>query len=206
MSVGMTEDGEASSLTIQHLAEGHRYNVRVTAANRVGQSDPQEMQNGVDVVTKDPWEVPSQPSKPTILDWTPTFVDLSWMPPEKDGGSPVTAYIIEARETSMQAWLENIIVDLKDLEVIEGGVLKGRCENLHEEYQYRFDVWVGGEPVPTIEWLRNDVKVVNDGSTNVNVYTKSSSAYTLKNAVLSVPKALEGHDGLYKLRLKNESG
>ena len=48
----MTEDGEASSLTIQHLAEGHRYNVRVTAANRVGQSDPQEMQNGVDVVTK----------------------------------------------------------------------------------------------------------------------------------------------------------
>ena len=54
--------------------------------------------------------------------------------------------------------------------------------------QFRFDIWVGGEPVPTIEWLRNDVKVVNDGSTNVNVYTKSSSAYTLKNAVLSVPK------------------
>ena len=43
---------------------------------------------------RDPWEVPSQPSKPTILDWTPTFVDLSWIPPEKDGGSPVTAYII----------------------------------------------------------------------------------------------------------------
>ena len=43
---------------------------------------------------RDPWEVPSPPSKPTILDWTPTFVDLSWMPPEKDGGSPVTAYII----------------------------------------------------------------------------------------------------------------
>merc|ERR1712083_804376 len=73
--------------------------------------------------------------------------------------------------------------------------------------QFRFDIWVGGEPVPTIEWFRNDVKVINDGSTNVNVYTKSSSAYTLKNAVLSVPKALEGqHDGLYKLRLKNESG
>ena len=153
----------------------------------------------------------------------------------------------------MQAWLENIIVDLKDLEVggcddrtkviatfqvIDGGALKGRCENLHEEYQYRFriiavnragkslhgpssenvtamhknippfikgdgltdfnmkfdgkpfrfDIWVGGEPVPSIEWFRNDVKVVNDGSTNVNVYTKSSSAYTLKNAVLSVPK------------------
>ena len=53
---------------------------------------------------------------------------------------------------------------------------------------FRFDIWVGGEPVPSIEWFRNDVKVVNDGSTNVNVYTKSSSAYTLKNAVLSVPK------------------
>jgi hypothetical protein len=124
------------------------------------------------------------------------------------------------------------------LQAVEGGALRGRCENLQEEYQYRFrlvavnragksitgpssetvtamhknippfikgdglldynlkqdgkqirfDVWVGGEPVPTIEWFRNDAKIVSDDMTSVNVYNKSSSAYTLKNAVLSVPK------------------
>jgi hypothetical protein len=45
-------------------------------------------------MSRDPWDVPGAPSKPTILDWTPTFVDLSWMPPENNGGSPITAYII----------------------------------------------------------------------------------------------------------------
>lgn len=96
-----------------------------------------------------------------------------------------------------------ITIALKDLEVTEDGRLRGRCENLQEEYQYRFrivavnqagkslpgtssdtivamhknippfikgdsisdlnlkdgkhvlfDIWVGGEPVPTIEWYR----------------------------------------------------
>ena len=67
-------------------------------------------------------------------------------------------------------------------------ILQLKCNMKFDGKPFRFDIWVGGEPVPSIEWFRNDVKVVNDGSTNVNVYTKSSSAYTLKNAVLSVPK------------------
>ena len=52
----------------------------------------------------------------------------------------------------------------------------------------RFDVWVGGEPTPMIEWFKDDVKITNDDTTSLSVYTKSSSAYTLKNAVLSIPR------------------
>ena len=52
----------------------------------------------------------------------------------------------------------------------------------------RFDVWVGGEPTPSIEWLKDDIRVINDDTTSLTVYTKSSSAYTLKNAVLSIPR------------------
>ena len=186
----------------------------------------------------------------------------------------------------MRVWVESSTMELKDLEassssmkhsadcnlqVGEGGALKGRCENLQEEYQYRFrtiavnkagksepgpssdtvtamhknippfikgdgltdlslkdgkkiffDLWVGGEPAPVIEWYRDDIKLCTDDYTNIDVYTKYSSAYTLKNAVLSIPRVggsvvnisfiltlqvLEGlHDGMYKLRLRNESG
>merc|ERR1712050_517488 len=138
----------------------------------------------------------------------------------------------------------------------DGEVYRGRCENLQEEYEYRFrviavnkagysktglasdpvkaiyknispfikgdglkdimmkegkmlrfDLLVGGEPVPTIEWFRDDIRITNDDTTSITVYTQSSSAYTLKNIVLSIPKAVEHiHAGVYKLRLKNESG
>ena len=52
----------------------------------------------------------------------------------------------------------------------------------------RFDLWVGGEPIPSIEWFRDDIRITNDDTTSISVYTKTSSAYTLKNAVLSIPK------------------
>ena len=51
-SVGMTEDGEATQLSILHLAEGHRYSFRVIGANKVGQSEPQEMMQADAVTTK----------------------------------------------------------------------------------------------------------------------------------------------------------
>merc|ERR1719427_427413 len=81
---------------------------------------------------------------------------------------------------------------LKDLKVKEGKPVM-------------FDVWVGGEPPPSIEWFRDEVKVTTDDATSLSLYTKNSSAYTMKNAVLSIPKAIEDlHAGVYKLRLKNE--
>ena len=52
----------------------------------------------------------------------------------------------------------------------------------------RFDVWVGGEPTPVIEWFRDEMKLINDDTTSLTVYTKNSSAYTLKNVVLSIPR------------------
>ena len=64
---------------------------------------------------------------------------------------------------------------LKDIMMKEGKML-------------RFDLLVGGEPVPTIEWFRDDIRITNDDTTSITVYTQSSSAYTLKNIVLSIPK------------------
>jgi hypothetical protein len=40
---------------------------------------------------------PTQPGRPNILDWGPGHCDLSWTPPESDGGAPITHYIIEMK-------------------------------------------------------------------------------------------------------------
>jgi len=252
-TIAMTDTGDCTHQLLQTLVEGHRYCVRVTAANKIGQSEPYEARG--EVITKDPWDAPSPCGKGSVIDWTPTFMDISWTGPASDGGSPITKFIIEVKESSMRDWVEGNIIPMEEVEY-EGNVYRGRCENLREEYEYRFrviavnragyskpgsasdpvkaiyknvspyikgdglrdikikegkmlrfDLMVGGEPVPSIEWFRDDIRITDDDTTSITVYTKSSSAYTLKNTVLSIPKAIEDiHGGLYKLRLKNESG
>ena len=149
----MSDTGDCTEQEIEHLIEGHRYCFRVAAVNRLGQSDPQEIRG--EIVTKDPWgkilvlealfycfffsDVPSACGKPQIVDWTPTFVDLSWTRPFSDGGSPITNFIIEVRESSMKQWIEGTMIAMKDIE-IDGDCYRGRCENLQEEYEYKFRV------------------------------------------------------------------
>ena len=71
-------------------------------------------------------------------------------------------------------------------DLLQGGGLEDL--RLKEGRSIRFDVWVAGEPPPTIEWFRNDTKLVNDDLTSISIYTKNASVYSLKNAVLSIPK------------------
>ena len=136
-SVAMTESGDCLEQEVLHLREGHKYSFRVAAANRIGQSDPTDL--AVDVVTKDPWSPPTQCGRPQVLDWTPTFVDLSWTGPASDGGAEIESFVLEMKETTMRDWAENCVIKVEDVEC-EGEVYRGRCENLEEEYQYRFRV------------------------------------------------------------------
>lgn len=38
---------------------------------------------------------PSKPNNVELVDWDKDHADLKWTKPEKDGGAPITGYIIE---------------------------------------------------------------------------------------------------------------
>lgn len=89
--------GEAigTSMRVDHLQEGHDYNFRVRAVNKQGESAP--LTTFEAITAKDPFSKPDRPGQPQPTDWDKDHVDLEWAPPKKDGGSPITSYIIEKK-------------------------------------------------------------------------------------------------------------
>lgn len=57
------------------------------------------------LIFPDPPEPPSNP--PEVLDVTKSSVSLSWSRPKDDGGSRVTGYYIERKETSTDKWVRH---------------------------------------------------------------------------------------------------
>uniref|UniRef100_A0A8C1WD03 Titin n=1 Tax=Cyprinus carpio TaxID=7962 RepID=A0A8C1WD03_CYPCA len=53
---------------------------------------------------EDPLFLPSPPAKPKIIDSSKTSITLSWNKPLFDGGSPVTGYMVEYRNTTDDDW------------------------------------------------------------------------------------------------------
>lgn len=89
--------GEAvgTSIRVPNLTEGHDYNFRVRAVNKQGESAP--LTTAESITAKDPFTKPDKPGAPIPTDWDKDHVDLEWSAPKKDGGSPITSYIIEKR-------------------------------------------------------------------------------------------------------------
>lgn len=70
----------------------------------------------------------------------------------------------------------------------------------------RYDLWFGGEPAPSVEWIREGRTLANDEATSIELYCKNT-IYTERNTVLSIPKADRDRDtGLYTIRLTCEAG
>ncbi|XP_050099309.1 twitchin isoform X9 [Anopheles aquasalis] len=89
--------GETISTKIRpdNLIEGHSYQFRVRAVNKQGESTP--LVTSQPITAKDPYNKPDKPGKPVVVDWSDEHVDLEWSIPKKDGGAPITSYIVEKR-------------------------------------------------------------------------------------------------------------
>ena len=69
---------------------------RVTANTNEGPSEP--LVADCAIKAKNPWGPPGPPRNLQLCDWDADRLDLSWKVPEKDGGAPITHYIMEMRE------------------------------------------------------------------------------------------------------------
>lgn len=91
--------------------------------------------------------MPSSPAGAKYLDVLATSIKLSWEPPLRDGGAPISNYIVDKRETSRANWAQ---VSSK----IKGDILELTVEKLIEchEYQFRIraeNIWGVGDPLIT---------------------------------------------------------
>ena len=86
-----------------NLREGCEYEYRVYAENTAGLSRPSEPCPLIKA--EDPMFLPSPPAKPKIIDSTKSSITLSWNKPLFDGGSPVTGYSVEYKNTTDEDWV-----------------------------------------------------------------------------------------------------
>ena len=77
-------------------------------------------------------DVPHPPGKPDVSDIDKTEMTVTWTAPEFDGGSPITGYILEKRDTSTEKWIRVNKEPVKQLTY--------KCEDLTEGSEYEFRV------------------------------------------------------------------
>ena len=91
------------SYTVKNLEEGKTYHFAVAAITEAGVGDHKETDKTVKL--EKPLDKPSSPVGPLeIEDIQKTGLTLLWKPSKKDGGTPITGYIVEQREGWRSSW------------------------------------------------------------------------------------------------------
>uniref|UniRef100_A0A672I7Y9 Immunoglobulin superfamily member 22 n=1 Tax=Salarias fasciatus TaxID=181472 RepID=A0A672I7Y9_SALFA len=97
-----TDHAESPEYTVTGLHKDSLYLFRVCARNRVG-SGP-NVETDKPVQAKNKFDVPDAPLNVEVGDVSKFGCTVSWEPPESDGGSPITSYIIELRDRTSVKW------------------------------------------------------------------------------------------------------
>ena len=76
---------------------------------------------------------PDSPSRPTVSDTSANQMRVSWKPPDCDGGSPITGYLVEYKQDSSPEWVKcNLADNSTNVSILVNG--------LHEKTKYQFRV------------------------------------------------------------------
>uniref|UniRef100_A0A8C0J0L1 Titin n=1 Tax=Chelonoidis abingdonii TaxID=106734 RepID=A0A8C0J0L1_CHEAB len=145
---------------------------------------------------------------------------LAWAPPLHDGGSSISHYIIEKRETSRLSWtlvasdvqaLNHKVTKLlpgneyiflpvvaKDIEIQPSAELLFNTFSVKAGDDLKIDVPIRGRPPPTASW-RKDGQTLKE-TTRVNVQTSKTST------LLTIKEASKEDVGNYELCISNSAG
>ena len=85
------------------LAEGSAYKVRVSAENLLGVGEP--LHTTAPIVAKLPYDPPSAPTQPHVIDSDASFIQLKWAKPSSDGGNAIQGYLVEAKQAGSPDWV-----------------------------------------------------------------------------------------------------
>ncbi|XP_072180963.1 twitchin-like [Diadema setosum] len=91
-----------TAFTVTDLAPKREYEFRVIAENKSGASVASEPSKSV--IAKPPYDVPEVPGQPEVSNVTKSGLTLTWEPPEFDGGSPITNYVVEMKDRFSVRW------------------------------------------------------------------------------------------------------
>nr|XP_006823014.1 PREDICTED: titin-like [Saccoglossus kowalevskii] len=116
-------DVTETTFTVTDLKEKSEYQFQIAAENKAGvgkYSEPSDPK-----IAKPPYDVPSPPGTPKASDIAATSITLSWTPPDDDGGSPVTGYIVETKEQFSVRWSQVNKTSIADLTYIVKALKEG---------------------------------------------------------------------------------
>lgn len=134
-----TKDPEAD---VTGLNEGKDYQFRVKAVNSEGESEP--LETDIPTTAKNPYDAPDAPENVQFKDWDKNHVDLKWEKPKKDGGAPITAYIVEKKDQFGSKWTKAVEVGGTRCEASVPDLVEG------QKYQFRVRaVNIGGQSKPS---------------------------------------------------------
>ncbi|KAL4226021.1 hypothetical protein ACF0H5_014008 [Mactra antiquata] len=116
---------------VTNLKHKNQYRFRINAENMIG-IGPYAETSTVETLNAEP-DPPDKPRGPILFSKiTHNSITLSWRPPARDGGRPVSGYAIEYKEKDGARWGK--------AGVCEANINKFTVEKLHEDIDYVFRV------------------------------------------------------------------
>uniref|UniRef100_A0A4W3IYH8 Fibronectin type-III domain-containing protein n=1 Tax=Callorhinchus milii TaxID=7868 RepID=A0A4W3IYH8_CALMI len=97
----VTNEVKECLCSVPKLLEGHEYVFRIMAQNKYGVGEPLDSEPET---ARNLFTLPGACDKPTISSVTHDSMIVNWEDPEYDGGSPVTGYWLERKETTGKRW------------------------------------------------------------------------------------------------------